>query len=189
MRHRDAARLVLLLAGWLLLTATAFAQSLPGLWGSSFYQVQLSVSGTTVTGTFTSLDDPQAPAGKIIGRLEPRGRAFTADWTFPTGPETGAFKTYLSLGSLDGVLSGYRWTEEAQPTSFALHREVNGALVQVIDQDTPTGSVGGTAGGTTGGTAGGTPPSPSSRLFAIPICRPIPPWTGWGRWTAAQSRS
>ncbi|MHB8993683.1 MAG: hypothetical protein ACYC63_00365 [Armatimonadota bacterium] len=156
MRHRDVVHPVLLLAVWLLLTTTASAQSLPGLWGSSFHRVQLSVSGNTVTGTFTSLDDPQAPAGKISGRLEPGGRAFTADWTFPTGPETGAFKTYLSLGSRDGVLSGYRWTDEAQPTSFALHRAVNGALVQVIDQDTPTSSVGGTAGGATGGTIGGT---------------------------------
>lgn len=178
MRYRDTSRILLLLAGGLLIATSGSAQSLAGLWGSTFYRVQLTVSGTAVTGSFTSLDDPKAPAGKIAGQLQPGGQAFVADWTFATGPETGTFKTWLGLSARNSVLNGYRWSEEAQPTSFALHRAVNGQLVQTVSEDTPIGgtvggSTGGSTGGTTGGPSGGTiTTSPASNVEVI-VCETV----------------
>lgn len=153
------------------------AQSLAGLWGSPLYRVELKVSGTSVTGSFTPLDSPQATPGAISGQLQAGGQAFTADWTYTSGPDTATFRTYLSLAGKSGVLSGYRWTEEAQPTSFALHRAVSGQLVQLVDQSTPVGSGpsapgGGT--GTVGGTSGaGTAPTADARLEVV-TCETAP---------------
>lgn len=155
-----------LLASLILAASCASAQTLPGLWGSVHYRVQLAVSGTTVSGTFTSLEDPKAPPGKITGQVLPGGQAFTATWTPAAGPEAGGFSTSLKLAGKDSLLTGYRWTEETLPTSFALHRAVNGQLVQLLDPAEQQ-VTGGTDAGT--GTGATTPTGePSATLV---MCR------------------
>ncbi len=124
------------LVAMLLLSAVpASAQTLAGMWGSPLYQVQLAVSGTNITGTFTPADTPQAPAGQITGQLQSGGQAFTATWSRAVGPDIVRFQTYLRLAARDSLLTGYRWTEETTPTSFALHRAVNGQVPVLIGQD------------------------------------------------------
>jgi cell division septation protein DedD len=188
------------LAGVLLVCASATAQTLPGLWSSTLYRVELTVSGSAVTGTFSWLEDPEAPPGTISGQLQPDGRVFVADWTYTTGnaavgreavcaperhdggnrntfadkfekwlahipevAETGIFKTALTL-SVDGeVLIGYRWTEEAQPTQFALHRAVNGELVVLLEESDVTDD-----GRVTDSPAGG-PPATSTPTAPQPV--------------------
>jgi hypothetical protein len=130
-----ATALALLLLGM----TGAGAQGLAGLWGSTLYRVELTVTGTKVTGTFTSLDAPQAPAGKIAGQLQPGGEAFLADWAYPGGAETGSFKTSLNAAAAGRVLNGYRWMEDGWPAHFALHRAVNGQLVQLPNDNNVTG--------------------------------------------------
>jgi len=166
MPYRKAIRPLLLLAGWLLLTTAGSAQSLAGLWGSPFYRVQLSVSGSAVTGSFARLDNAKAPAGAIKGQLQAGGRSLLADWSIAAGPDTATFKTQLTLDPRGGILSGYRWTEEALPTSFALHRAVNGQLVQTIDEDTPVGAPTVKPGG------GTTTVTPGGGILAPPTATP-----------------
>lgn len=171
MRHPSLGMIALVVIGTVVLAAAVTAQTPAGLWGSSLYRVELQVSGGTVSGTFTSLVAPQAPPGRIAGRMEADGRAFTADWTFTAGEETGTFKTWLNFADRDGLLTGYRWTEEALPTAFSLHRAVDGQLVEVfgeeqVDDGTAIGAPtppGGTppGGGTQGQAPSGTPVGPS----------------------------
>ena len=166
MRHLSLGRIASIVIGAVLLAAAASAQAPAGLWGSSLYRVQLQVSGGSVSGTFASLDDPQAPPGSIAGRIEADGRAFTADWTFSAGEDTGTFKTWLNFADRDGLLTGYRWTEEALPTAFSLHRAVGGQLVDVfgeeqVDDGTLTTTPINTPGGTPTQTPSGTPVGPS----------------------------
>ena len=124
------------LVAMLLLSAVpASAQTLAGMWGSPLYQVQLAVSGTNITGTFAPADTPQAPAGQITGQLQSGGQAFTATWSRAVGPDIVRFQTYLKLAARDSLLTGYRWTEETTPASFALHRAVNGQVPVLIGQD------------------------------------------------------
>ncbi len=156
--------IVTMVIGLLMVGVAASAQTPAGLWSSTLYRVELKVSGGTVSGTFTSLDDPQAPAGRITGRIEADRRAFTADWTFTAGEDTGTFKTWLNFKDRDGLLTGYRWTEEALPTAFSLHRAVGGQLVEVfgeeeVDDGTAISTPIAKPGGTTGGTPGETIPS------------------------------
>ncbi len=164
MKHVLFVTIVTMLIGLLMIGDAASAQTPEGLWSSTLYRVELQVSGGTVSGTFTSLADPQAPAGRIAGRIEADGRAFTADWTFTAREDTGTFKTWLNFADRDGLLTGYRWTEEALPTAFALHRAVNGQLVEVfgeedVDDGTAVSTPINTPGGTPRGTPGGTPVS------------------------------
>jgi hypothetical protein len=126
--RRARAVAIALLAGLLLAAHAASAQALAGLWGSSLYRAELTLSGTSVSGTFTSLADPKAPPGRIAGRLEKDGRTLTAEWTFSVGAETAAFSTWLALGDRDDVLVGYRWSGDGEPTAFALHRAINGQV-------------------------------------------------------------
>lgn len=125
-RYLGLTAVLLLSTGW------AAAQTLPGLWGSPLYRVQLSVAGSSVTGTFTSLADPQAPAGSLTGQLRPDGLGFTATWTAPVGPDTAKFSTYLRFAAQGSLLTGYRWSEETQPAAFTLHRAVNGQVPLVV---------------------------------------------------------
>jgi hypothetical protein len=121
--------------GLLLAAGAVQAQTLPGLWGSALYRVELTVAGTKVTGTFSSLDDPQAPPGQIVGEVQTGGQGFIADWTYPAGPDTGGFKAWLRLGGRNSLLVGYRWSDETEPTAFALHRAINGQLPVLTDAD------------------------------------------------------
>ncbi|MBU0608589.1 MAG: hypothetical protein KKI08_11940 [Armatimonadetes bacterium] len=156
----------------LVVAAGAQAQGLGGLWGSPLYRVQLAVSGSTVSGTFALLDNPQAPPGKIVGQVRPGGKSFVADWTFTAGPDVATFKTCLELTGRNALLNGYRWTEETPPTSFALHRAVNGQLVATVSEDNPIGATTGVTpgGGTTTVTPGGgilTPPTTTPSIELI----------------------
>lgn len=164
-RNRGTATVLSLM----LFAGAAAAQTLPGLWGSPAYRVQLSVAGKTVSGTFTLTDQPQAAGGTITGEVQPGGQAFTAEWTRPAGPDTVRFQTYLKLGARGELLTGYRWTEETSPASFSLHRAVNGQVPVLIGQDDPgSGTTAGPTGGTTGGTTG-----PASRIEVI-VCESAP---------------
>jgi hypothetical protein len=118
----------------LLATSCAVAQNLAGVWGSPLYRAELTVSGRSVSGTFTSVENPQAPAGTITGQLQADGRTFTAEWTCTVGQDTSVFQTWLSFAAKGAVLNGYRWTDEATPTSFSLHRAVNGQVPVLVDQ-------------------------------------------------------
>jgi len=109
----------------------ARAQDLGGLWSSSLYRVELSIAEKKITGTFTALGGPQAPAGRITGELQPGGNVFIADWSYPDEAETSSFKTSLAFTANGLVLAGYRWAEGGEPTVFALHRAVNGELVSL----------------------------------------------------------
>ena len=80
-----------------LTVAGASGQTLFGLWGSPLYRVQLVVSGSSVTGTFTPAADPKAPPGNIVGQVQKDGRGFTAQWTLPLGSDTSSFSTWLSF--------------------------------------------------------------------------------------------
>lgn len=162
----------LLVAGLLLLTGSDASAQLPGLWGSTFYRVRLNLTGSAVTGSFARLDDAKAPAGTITGQLQPGGKAFTADWTIATGPDTTTFKTLLTLNPRGDVLAGYRWTEEAMPTSFALHKAAGEQLVQVIDQDTPPGGTP-TGGNTTTGPTGGAVTAPGAAKIEVITCQAV----------------
>ena len=126
--RRHGATTTLLLGLLLLATNVAEAQTVAGLWGSTQYQVQLTVSGTSAVGTFTCLADPQAPAGKITGLLLREGQAFAADWTREVGGEPLAFRTWLTFRAEGALLDGIRWAEDSPPTSFSLHRAVNGQI-------------------------------------------------------------
>ncbi len=146
------------------------AQTLPGSWESELYRVRLEVAGTTVSGTFTSSDDPQAPPGRISGEVQPGGRMFVAEWTHAAGPETGSFRTLLMLRAGDLLLSGYRWTAEAQPTAFALHR---GGLPELVDVNRLANEKPGETPG--GGQAVGQQPAGTTTGGNNPIVRPGPP--------------
>ena len=105
MKHISFAAIATMVIGLSMVGDVASAQTPEGLWGSTLYRVELKASGSTVSGTFTSLDDPQAPAGRITGRIEADGRAFTADWTFTAGEDTGTFNTWLNFKDRDGLLT------------------------------------------------------------------------------------
>lgn len=124
-----------LLVGLLLLATGASAQGLGGLWGSPLYQVQLTVNGSQVTGSFTFVDKPKAQPGTLSGELKAGGKSFTAEWKFPAGPEQGSFSTLLELSSNGRLLTGYRWTEESLPAAFSLHRAVNGKVPELVDEN------------------------------------------------------
>jgi hypothetical protein len=120
----------------LAMSATAFAVLVTpeGLWSSSLYRVNISVSGQTVTGTFALLDEPDEPPGRIEGELRDDGK-FLATWTFTERNETGSFQTLLNFAYRDGFMTGYRWTDEVMPTQFSLRRAVDGQLVQPLTED------------------------------------------------------
>ena len=181
MKHVLLVAALTMMIGLLIVENAASAQTPEGLWSSTLYRVELKVSGGTVSGTFTSLDDPQAPPGRIAGRIEADGRAFTADWSFTAGEDAGTFKTWLNFRDRDGLLTGYRWTEEALPTAFALHRAVDGRLVDVIGEEsvddgtavsTPVGPPTTTPGGTT--PTKPTPTKPASQTdIEVIVCERV----------------
>lgn len=113
------------------------AADLAGDWGSSLYRVALSVSGSRVTGHFEALEAESAPRGTISGEVQPGGEALAATWTVATDLGEATFETWLTLDTSGEVLSGYRWTDEAQPTSFALHRAVDGEIPALLSDDSP----------------------------------------------------
>ncbi len=168
MKRTPFGRMASLVIGTVALAAAAAAQTPAGLWGSSLYRAELQVSGGTVSGTFSSLVDPQASPGRIEGRIEGDGRAFTAEWTFTIGGDAGTFNTWLNFADRDGLLTGYRWSEEALPTAFSLHRAVGGQLVDVFGEEqvddgtltsTPINPPGGTPTQVPSGTPVGSPGS------------------------------
>lgn len=181
MKHISFAAIATMVIGLSMVGDVASAQTPEGLWSSTLYRVELKASGSTVSGTFTSLDDPQAPAGRITGRIEADGRAFTADWTFTAGEDTGTFKTWLNFKDRDGLLTGYRWTDEALPTAFSLHRAVGGQLVEVFGEEevddgtavsTPITPPIGTPGGTT--PTKPTPTKPASQTdIEVIVCERV----------------
>ncbi|MFO7947000.1 MAG: hypothetical protein R6V19_09300 [Armatimonadota bacterium] len=120
----------------LAMSATAFALLVTpeGLWSSSLYRVNISVSGRDVSGSFALLDDPDAPPGQIEGELRDDG-TFLATWTVTERNETGSFQTLLDFSYRDGLMTGYRWTDETMPTQFSLRRAVDGKLVQPLTED------------------------------------------------------
>ncbi len=132
-RHGVGAVVVMGLA--LLSVASAADETLSGVWGSPLYRVQLTVSESNVTGTFTSLADPSAPPGTIAGEIQKDGRGFTAVWTFPLGSDTGTFKTSLRFAANGDVLTGFRSTSDGEPAAFALHRAVNGRVPVPVGPD------------------------------------------------------
>ena len=118
-----------------MLAQVALAQGISGQWGSPLYKVQLSVTGATVSGTFTSLLDSDGASGTISGRLQDGGKLFQAEWTRPMGAGQGSFNTLLALDAEGRSLVGYRWNEGFDPTGFALHRAVDGEIPQMVDVD------------------------------------------------------
>ncbi|MGI5817306.1 MAG: hypothetical protein ACOX9R_04335 [Armatimonadota bacterium] len=106
-----------------------------GTWGSASYRVELTVTGATVSGTFTPLLDRDGTPGTISGRLQDGGKVFQAEWTRPMGAGHGGFNTLLALDSEGRVLVGYRWNEGFDPSSFSLHRAVGGEIPQLVDVD------------------------------------------------------
>ena len=119
----------------LTISGAVAAQAPAGLWSSTLYRVELQVNGGAVSGSFTLMDEPDAKPGRIVGHIEADGRAFTADWTLTDGDEESTFSTLLNFADRDGVLTGYRWTEDAWPTAFALRRAVDGQLVEVYSEE------------------------------------------------------
>ena len=156
-------------AALLLVAGGAQAQTLPSLWGSPLYRVELSITGTNVTGTFTSLDDPEAPPGRIAGQVQAGGQAFLADWTYPAGPDTGGFKTWLRFSSRDSLLTGYRWSEETEPAAFALHRAVNGQVPTLVEPDDTDGQP-----PTTPATGSVPPANPVAPAHPVTPATPVP---------------
>jgi hypothetical protein len=153
--------------------ATAVSPSLHGVWGSALYRVDLTITNGAVSGTFTQVENPQAPPGKITGQVQPGGQAFTAVWAFPVGPYEASFSTHLRLAGRGMLLSGYRWTDETDPTAFGLHRAVNGQVPATVDESGtngtgPTGTNNGTTGnGNTGN--GDTNVTPTAKL-EVTVC-------------------
>lgn len=135
MKDMSLALTVVIAVGLLTLAGPLCAQAPAGLWSSTLYRVELQVSGGAVSGSFTPLDDANAPPGRITGRIEADGRAFKADWTFAADGGEGAFTTLLNFADRDGLLTGYRWSEDSWPTAFALRRAVNGQIVEVLGED------------------------------------------------------
>lgn len=130
-------RTVLAAVAWLLLPASGvLAQDLTGTWGSPLYQVQLTVNGSQLSGSFTSLATPGAAPGKITGQVKADGQSCTAQWTFAASDEPASFSTWLQLTARGRLLSGYRWSDDAPPAAFALHRASNGQVPVLPDQDT-----------------------------------------------------
>ena len=119
-------------------TQEAPAQGFAGVWGSALYRAEFTVAGTAISGTFVLRENRKAPSGKIAGHLQKDGRTFVADWSAPVGNETAVFKTWLTLGGRDDQLVGYRWNEDGEPTAFALHRAVDGAIPEpILDENAP----------------------------------------------------
>jgi hypothetical protein len=111
------------------------AQEFAGLWGSSLYRVELKVDGTNVTGTFTLAQDTHSPTGTISGQLRHDRRSFTATWTMPTGVDNWNCSTWLGFAARDGLLTGYRWSDETEPAAFALHRAIDGQVPVLTGPD------------------------------------------------------
>ncbi|NPV49382.1 MAG: hypothetical protein HPY69_20750, partial [Armatimonadetes bacterium] len=168
-RSSQTCELLLLLFALLALQApSSAAASLDGLWGSALYRVELKTNGTQVSGTFTQPEQPGASTGTIEGQLSPDGTAFTATWTVATDHGDAVFSTWLTLGARGAVLNGYRWTEEAPPTSFALHRAVKGEVPAVLSEDDPGDS--GPGGGQSGTVVTGTDTAPTGGEIDLIIC-------------------
>lgn len=120
---------------FLLACLCASAQEFAGLWGSSLYRVELKVDGTNVTGTFTLAQDTHSPTGTISGQLRHDRRSFTATWTMPTGVDNWNCSTWLGFAARDGLLTGYRWSDETEPAAFALHRAIDGQVPVLTGPD------------------------------------------------------
>lgn len=165
----QAWKLLLVLGALLAIQAPlSAAANLDGLWGSALYRVELKTSGTALSGTFTQPEQPQARAGTIEGQLSPDGTAVTATWTLPTDHGDATFNTWLTLGARGAVLTGYRWTDEAPPTSFALHRAIKGEVPAVLSEDTSGDTSPG--GGQSGTATTGTSSQPSGGEVDVVIC-------------------
>jgi len=148
-----------------MLAQVALAQGISGQWGSPLYKVQLSVTGATVSGTFTSLLAPDGASGTISGTLQKGREIFQAEWRQEMGAGHGGFRTLLALGNEGGVLVGYRWNEGGYPTSFALHRAVDGEIPQLIDVDK--------AGEPPLADTPRTPPAPAPARGQVLVCRSV----------------
>lgn len=172
-KYRPALVRVLFVGLLLAAASLAGAQTFNGVWGSALYRVELTVTGTAVAGTFTRVENPQAPPGKITGQVQPGGKSFTAEWTFAAAPYEAGFSTQLTLGGRGALLSGYRWTDETDPTAFGLHRAVNGQVPATVDESGtngtgPTGTDNRTTGNGNNGT-GNTNVTPTAKL-EVTIC-------------------
>ena len=80
-----AAWMATLLLMPVLMHSGASAQGLGGKWANSTYEVELTVAGNQVSGTFTAVAYPDDPPGRITGDLREGGTLFVADWTFRAG--------------------------------------------------------------------------------------------------------
>jgi hypothetical protein len=156
-------------------TASAVSPSLSGVWGSALYRVDLTIVNGAVSGTFTQVETPQAPPGKITGQMQPGGQSFTALWTFPAGPYEASFTTQLSLAGRGSMLSGYRWTEETDPTAFGLHRAINGQVPATVSEADGSGTVappGNGGGNGQNNPGGGGATSPTAKL-EVTLCERV----------------
>lgn len=116
--------------------ALASAQAaISGLWGSPLYRAEIAVAGSGISGTFTSLADPSAPAGTITGKIAGDGKGFAATWTQLIGRSNVTFTTWLRLSADGSVLNGYRLSDSGQPAAFSLHRAVGGRVPLPLGPD------------------------------------------------------